>query len=68
MGSKLRVYCKIADLRKKDNRPKLAVSVSQQKRPQIKKGIEPLEQIKYLNLNIFRTRCCKPLIFQTQII
>ena len=25
-------------------------------------------QIKYLNLNIFRTRCCKPLIFQTQII
>ena len=23
---------------------------------------------KYLNLNIFRTRCCKPLIFQTQII
>jgi len=28
------------------------------------KGIE----IKYLNLNIFRTRCCKPLIFQTQII
>ena len=25
-------------------------------------------KIKYLNLNIFRTRCCKPLIFQTQII
>ena len=25
-------------------------------------------KIKWLNLNIFRTRCCKPLIFQTQII
>ena len=25
-------------------------------------------KIKYLNLNIFRTRFCKPLIFQTQII
>ena len=25
-------------------------------------------KIKYLNLNILRTRCCKPLIFQTQII
>ena len=25
-------------------------------------------KIKYLNLNIFRTRCCKPLIFQTLII
>ena len=25
-------------------------------------------KIKYLNLNIFRTRCCKPLIFQTQIV
>jgi len=25
-------------------------------------------KIKYLNLNIFRIRCCKPLIFQTQII
>ena len=25
-------------------------------------------KIKYLNLNIFRTRCFKPLIFQTQII
>ena len=25
-------------------------------------------KIKYLNLNIFRTRCCKPLIFQTHII
>ena len=25
-------------------------------------------KIKYLNFNIFRTRCCKPLIFQTQII
>ena len=25
-------------------------------------------KIKYLNLNIFRNRCCKPLIFQTQII
>ena len=25
-------------------------------------------KIKYLNHNIFRTRCCKPLIFQTQII
>ena len=25
-------------------------------------------KIKYLNLNIFRTRWCKPLIFQTQII
>jgi len=25
-------------------------------------------KIKYLNLNIFWTRCCKPLIFQTQII
>ena len=24
-------------------------------------------KIQYLNLNIFRTRCCKPLIFQTQI-
>ena len=32
------------------------------------KGIESLEQIKYLNLNIFRTQCCKPSIFQTQII
>ena len=29
-------------------------------------GIE--NKIKYLNLNILRTRCCKPLIFQTQII
>ena len=25
-------------------------------------------KIKYLNLNIFRTECCKPLIFQTNII
>ena len=25
-------------------------------------------KIKYLNLNIFRARCCKSLIFQTQII
>ena len=25
-------------------------------------------KIKYLNLNMFRTRCCKPMIFQTQII
>ena len=25
-------------------------------------------KLKYLNPNIFRTRCCKPLIFQTQII
>jgi len=25
-------------------------------------------KIKHLNHNIFRTRCCKPLIFQTQII
>ena len=25
-------------------------------------------KIKYLNPNIFRTRCCQPLIFQTQII
>ena len=24
-------------------------------------------KIKSLNLNIFRTRCCKPSIFQTQI-
>ena len=24
-------------------------------------------KIKYLNLNIFRTRCCKPMIFQTFI-
>ena len=29
-------------------------------------GIESLEQ--YLNLNIFRTQCYNPLIFQTQII
>ena len=26
------------------------------------------KKIKYLNLNIFRTRCCNPLIFQNQII
>ena len=25
-------------------------------------------KIKYVNLNIFRSRCCKPMIFQTQII
>ena len=32
------------------------------------KGIEFLEQNKYLNPNVCRTSCCKPLIFQTQII
>ena len=36
-----------------------------------KKNLKELSlwnKIKYLNHNIFRTRCCKPLIFQTQII
>ena len=32
------------------------------------KGLSLWNKIKYLNLNILRTRCCKPLIFQTQII
>ena len=32
------------------------------------KELSLCNKIKYLNLNIFRTRCCKPLIFQTQII
>ena len=34
----------------------------------IAKELSLCNKIKYLNLNIFRTRCCKPLIFQTQII
>ena len=37
----------------------------------VKKCLKELSiwnKVKYLNLNIFRTRCCKPLIFQTQII
>ena len=32
------------------------------------KELSLLNKIKYLNLNIFRFWCCKPLIFQTQII
>ena len=32
------------------------------------KGLSLWNKIKYSNLNIFRTRFCKPLIFQTQII
>jgi len=32
------------------------------------KELSLCNKIKYLNLNIFRTRCCKPLIFQTLII
>ena len=32
------------------------------------KELSVWNKIKYLNLNIFRTRWCKPLIFQTQII
>ena len=32
------------------------------------KELSLLNKIKYLDLNIFWTRCCKPLIFQTQII
>ena len=35
---------------------------------EIIKELSLWNNIKYLNLNIFRTRCCKPLIFQTQII
>ena len=31
------------------------------------KELSLCNKIKYLNLNIFRTQCCKPLIFQTQI-
>ena len=34
----------------------------------VSKELSLWNKIKYLNLNIFRTRCCKPLIFQTQII
>ena len=34
----------------------------------VTKELSLRNKIKYLNLNIFRTRCCKPLIFQTQII
>ena len=34
----------------------------------IPKELSLWNKIKYFNLNIFRTRCCKPLIFQTQII
>ena len=33
-----------------------------------RKELSLWNKIKYLNLNIFRTRCCIPLIFQTQII
>ena len=33
----------------------------------LKKELSLWNKIKYLNLNIFRTQCCKPLIFQTQI-
>ena len=32
------------------------------------KGLSLCNKVKYLNPNIFRTRCCKPLIFQTLII
>ena len=32
-----------------------------------KKELSFWNKIKYLNHNIFKTRCCKPLIFQTQI-
>ena len=32
-----------------------------------KKELSLWNKIKYLNQNIFRIRCCKPLIFQTQI-
>ena len=32
------------------------------------KELSLCHKLKYLNLNIFRTRCCKPLIFQTQTI
>ena len=31
------------------------------------KELNLCNKIKYVNLNILRTRCCKPLIFQTQI-
>jgi len=34
----------------------------------VTKELSLWHKIKYLNLNIFRTRCCKPLIFQAQII
>ena len=34
----------------------------------VSKELSLRNKIKYLNHNIFRTRCCKPLIFQTQII
>ena len=33
----------------------------------VTKELSLWNEIKYLNLNIFRTRFCKPLIFQTQI-
>ena len=33
-----------------------------------RKELSLWNNINYLNLNIFKTRCCKPLIFQTQII
>ena len=46
-----------------------------QQHPDVEKIFETIEKelslwnkIKHLNLNIFRARCCKPLIFQTQII
>ena len=38
------------------------------KREKGEKELSLWNKIKYLNLNIFRSRCCKPLIFQTQII
>ena len=34
----------------------------------IEKELNLWNKIKYLNLNIFRTRCCKPVKFQTLII
>ena len=37
-------------------------------KPNLIKELSLCNKIKYLNLNIFRTRCCKPLIFQILII
>jgi len=42
--------------------------ISLQFRKDISKELSRWNKIKYLNLNSFRTRCCKPLIFQNQII
>ena len=44
------------------------VPVSRNWYKSVSKELSLWNEIKYLNHNIFRTRCCKPLIFQTQII